>query len=273
MPAEPLSLRQEIALAHVETTGRGLEIGPAYEPLAPKRQGFNVTVLDHAPQAVLLEKYGTLPPEKLSAIEEVDCIWDGGPYRDTPGLKPPYDYIIASHVIEHTLDPVGFLEDLSSLLTPDGRIALVVPDHRCCFDHHRPLTSVGQVIDAHYRPSAHRQAGAVFDNFAYHVSLEGQLFWVPEATGEFTQTYSVDRAWEEALAAVEGPDYVDVHRWVFTPSSLELILATMSRIGWLNLRIVGSHPTAGIEFFLTLGHGSRVSEDEVRRLLLENNPR
>ena len=39
--------RVEKALAMVDRNGQGLEIGPSFSPMAPKREGFNVHVVDY----------------------------------------------------------------------------------------------------------------------------------------------------------------------------------------------------------------------------------
>src|SRR5260221_13919648 len=125
--------REEIIMAHVKRDGLGLEIGPSYAPIAPKKQGFRVHVLDYCDQNALIEK---CRPAGLNVdnIEGVDFIWDGRPYADLVGQRNVYDWIIASHVIEHTTDLIGFLNDCDSLLKKDGILSLAVPDKRFCFD-------------------------------------------------------------------------------------------------------------------------------------------
>ena len=49
---KPVSPRSGMALNSVNTEGLGLEIGPSYNPIAPKSHGYNVRILDHA-QATL----------------------------------------------------------------------------------------------------------------------------------------------------------------------------------------------------------------------------
>jgi hypothetical protein len=265
-----LSRRQELALEFVDLTGRGLEIGPSYEPLAPKSQGFDVTVLDHAPADELRKKYAGygMDEARLDQIEEVDCVWTGEKYSETPGLKPPYDFVIASHVIEHTLDPVAFLTELSELLTENGRIALVVPDKRFCFDHHRPVSSAGAILDAHLHPTSNHTPGAVLDYFSYHVGFGGEFVWSTGMSGDFYRHHSTERGVLEAKGAMDTLEYMDIHRWVFTPSSLQFILATLSQGGWLDQHVVGQQPTAGCEFFVTLGRGRDERDDDVLFSLL-----
>jgi hypothetical protein len=254
---EDWSLRQQIALSHIDPAGHGLEIGPAFQPLAPKAMGFDVTILDHAPTGDIRQKYADLgcDEDTVALIEEVDCVWTGGSYRGLPGIVPPYDWIVAAHVIEHTPDPLGFVLDLGALLGPSGRLVLVIPDKDYTYDHHRPVSTPGAMLDAHLEPSR-QMAGAVFDHFFHHVTRGSDIVWseeTPEA--EFRSTYSLERAIAETRAAMETDAYVDVHRWVFTPASFLTAFTALSE--WLEgLHVVGSHPTKGCEFFMTLGRSS-----------------
>ena len=140
--------REEIIL---KRDGLGLEIGADCAPVAPKKRGFRVHVLDHCDKNALIEKYR---PHGINIenIEEVDFVWDGRPYVELIGRRHAYGWIIGSHVREHTTDLLGFLNDCDSLLKQGGVLSLVVPDKRYCFDRFRPLTDVGRVIDAARNP-------------------------------------------------------------------------------------------------------------------------
>ena len=71
--------REEVILAHIKRDGVGLEIGAGCSPIAPKKQGVRVHVLDHCDKKALIEKYR---PHGIAVanIEEVDFGWDGRPY-------------------------------------------------------------------------------------------------------------------------------------------------------------------------------------------------
>src|SRR5512133_1118151 len=104
-------------------------------------------LLDHCDKEALIEKYQR-HGIAVENIEEVDFVWDGRPYTELIGRRHIYDWIIASHVLERTTDLIGFLNDCDSLLKKAGVLSLAVPDKRYCFDHFRPITGNGRVIDA-----------------------------------------------------------------------------------------------------------------------------
>ena len=161
--------RKQKALAYVDLAGRGLEIGPSYHPLLPKSSGARVETVDHANRVELIEKYRGygVPPGKIAAIENVDHIWVDGSLVDVVGERGAFDYILASHVIEHMVDFIGFLQDCEALLREGGALSLVVPDKRFCFDVFQPLTTVGMTVDAHRAGARVHPPGTVIDHFMY----------------------------------------------------------------------------------------------------------
>ena len=128
--------REEIILSQIKRDGLGLEIGAGCAPVAPKKQGFRVHVLDHCDRKALIEKYRR-HEVNIENIEEVDFVWDGRSYTELIGRRHIYDWIIGSPVLEHTTDLIGFLNDCDSLLKKDGVVLLAVPDKRYCFDRFR----------------------------------------------------------------------------------------------------------------------------------------
>src|SRR6266850_1470518 len=142
--------RKDKALLHIDKNGHGIEIGPSHNPLAPKKEGYNVHIIDHLSREQLIAKYND-HQVNLENIEEVDFVWGGETYLELTGRPKYYDWIIASHVIEHAPDFIGFLIDCDEILKHDGVISLIVPDKRYCFDHYRPVTGISKIIDSHFQ--------------------------------------------------------------------------------------------------------------------------
>lgn len=52
-----------------------------------------------------------------------------------------YDFLVASHVLEHLANPLRALEEFRRVLKPGGAILVLVPNREKIFDHRRPYTS------------------------------------------------------------------------------------------------------------------------------------
>jgi hypothetical protein len=245
-----LSRRDKVLFA-VNRDGKGLEIGPSFNPLAPKCEGFNVEIVDHLDQAGLVEKYRQLDTP-TDRIEAVDHVWHGESYAELTGKPHHYDWIIASHVIEHAPDLIGFLKSCEGVLAAGGAISLVVPDQRYCFDAMRPFSGVGQVIDAHLRRTTQPSPGSVVECDLYMVNRGAGYTWSRHEEGEFSLMYTDERAIGSLARLQTSSDYSDCHVWCFTPSSFRLMMHDLRLLGLIELQEVAFFPTKGCEFFVTL---------------------
>jgi predicted SAM-dependent methyltransferase len=239
--APPPLDRRDKALFALDRRGRGLEIGPSFNPMARKSDGFDVEIVDHATADELRAKYRDANCD-LSQIEAVDYIWRGEPLDELVGQKR-YDWVIASHVVEHIPDLVSFLQQCARMLAPGGVLSLVVPDKRYCFDYFRAPTSTGDLLQAFVEKRRRHGAGVVFDQFAQSVLRRN---------GELKLVHPLEEAKSMFERARDTTEYLDVHAWRFTPASFRLILTELRLLDLLSLEEVCSFPTEGIEFFVTL---------------------
>jgi len=245
--------REEKVFHLLNQKGLGLEIGPSHNPIAPKKKGFNVHILDHASATDLRNKYQE-HGINLDSIEEVDFVWHGEPYPILIGKESCYDWIIASHVIEHVPDPISFLQQCEALLKPEGILSLVIPDKRFCFDYFSSVSFTGNVLDAYTDKRVKPSHGQIFDHVANAAKRKGNIAWGDDELGcadELVHTIAEAQAhWERSVATEE---YMDVHCWRFTPSSFRLLFSDLQGLGLISLEIKAEFNTCGCEFYASLG--------------------
>lgn len=244
--------RKKRVLAAIDRNGLGMEIGPSHNPIAPKREGFNVHIVDHASREELRQKYAA-HPIALDVIEEVDFVWKGQTYLELTGTPKRYDWIIASHLIEHTPDLIDFLANCDAVLKDDGVLCLVIPDKRYCFDRFRPITGLSRVIDAHLSGSKIHSVGITAEYFMNVVRKDHELSWEAGAPGDYVFEHSAHLAKEMIREVRENGTYLDIHDWCFVPHSFRLLLNDLNALGYTRLREVSFSPTEGQEFYVTLG--------------------
>jgi hypothetical protein len=252
--------REEIILFHIKRDGLGLEIGAGCAPIAPKKQGFRVHVLDHCDRKALIEKYR---PHGINVdnIEEVDFVWNGRSYTELIGRRHIYDWL--------STDLIGFLNDCDSLLKKDGVLSLAVPDKRYCFDRFRPLSGIGRVIDAARNPQKIHSAGIAAEYFLTVVSKGGRIAWDANERGEFEFVHSLEQAKQAIRDVGERGGYLDVHEWCFTPGSFRLMMRDLFELGFIQLKELAFHPFQGSEFYITLSRAGALSPGTRLDLLQE----
>ena len=244
--------RKNTILQHIRRDGRGVEIGPSHNPVAPKKDGFHVDIIDHLSRAELVEKYQD-HGVNLDSIEEVDFVWSGESYADLTAKNKHYDWILASHIIEHTPDLIGFLNNCDAILKEDGVISLVVPDKRFCFDRFRPISGLQNVVDSHVNKNTKSSPGAVAEYFLNVVNKSGKIAWSPLSGGMYSFVHGLEDAKRGVERVVEDDVYLDVHSWCFVPHSFRLLIHDLYLMDFIPFQEVGFSEGDGCEFFVTLG--------------------
>lgn len=258
----------------------GLEIGPSLRPCAPKSEGYHVEIVDWLDKEGLIEKYRSMGID-TGRIEEVDYIWDGRPYTELTGRKESYDYIIASHVIEHVPDFVGFLRDCSEMLKQDGILSLAIPDKRFTLDHFRMVTTTGKVINDYFSEDKYGSMGALTDYWNHVVRRNGLTSWPRGQDKSIPDKYEFIH--DEAFNRQSFKDSVgvqavrDFHQNAFTPASFELLIYELWEYGLIDLKIAQLYDTEAEEFIVSMRKSKNppgMSEGErmelIRRMSREN---
>jgi SAM-dependent methyltransferase len=246
--------RTQRLLRSLTKEGRLIEIGPSFNPLAPKREGWNTFVVDHASREELVAKYAD---QDTAQIEEVDFVWHGGSIADAVPADQhgTFDAFIASHVIEHTTDIVTFLQAAQTLIKPDGLVILAVPDKRKCFDFFRHPSSTADAIAA-FQERRVRHTTRTHLDYALNVALKpGNVgAWSSYDSDPVAPANSIDTE-PQWRAAADLPYYVDAHAWVFVPSSFQLMILELSAAGYLDLRVEEVAEAETTEFYAWLRKG------------------
>jgi len=259
--------RKEELRKYVSKTKRGIEIGPYHNPIVPKRLGFNSISLDIYDRATLRERAKKDPLidwTEITLIEEPELVGSASNIKDlvtTAFGNERFDYIVSSHNLEHIPNPIQFLQGCEEVLNPGGVLSIAVPDRRCCFDFFRPVTTLGEWLEAFFE---HREIPTLrqrFDFASLFAVNDQKLGWsldqvrldkLPELVHDLSAPFI---EWRRAIdSSGERDQYHDVHCSVFTPFSLQLLIEGLAYLGLINLQIIDVAGPSGLEFFVHLKH-------------------
>lgn len=211
----------------------GAEIGALCRPVVTRAEG-TVYYIDHASTEVLREKYKDDSNVDIDTLVDVDAVWGKQSLSEALSGKT-VDYVIASHVVEHVPDLVGWLAEIDAILKPGGQLRLAVPDKRFTFDLVREESRISDVLSAHVVGARIPQPQAIIDhivNVRYEVNAAAIWAGLPS---EGRQAHTVADGIAAAQDAFVNGTYHDVHVWVFTPASFARICRLLVENGLLGM--------------------------------------
>jgi hypothetical protein len=257
-PAEPVARRRGYILAAIDTRHqRGLEIGALCRPVVRPGEG-PIVYADHLDTAGLRAKYANDPNVDGAAIVPVSYVLDGRPLAEVVAERR-FEYVIASHVIEHLPNPVRWLKEVAAILEEGGVLSLVIPDKRYTFDCRRENTRPADWLAAYYDDRQRPSFVEVLDHVTETTAADTAALWrdrevpLPPLHPGIIASLNDDtlRHYHRELADGLG---LDVHCHVFTPTSFFRILHRLIEFGVFDYRVVAFFPTppGELEFFVSL---------------------
>jgi len=254
--------------------GTGLEIGPLHRPLVT-REMADLRYVDVSSEEDLRAHYASDPNVVTTEIPSMDFV-----LRDSDRIKTvgeaaapdaPYSWIVASHVIEHVPDIVGWLADLATLTNDDAKVYLVIPDRRFTFDAHRPPTTVGQMLEANFRRDRTPSVRAVYDYFRSVITIDAPDAWAGRVPGREARIHDLDGAMAQVGLARNEGQYIDCHVWLFTPESFVEQIVELGEIGLCDFVVDSVIHTFRdeLEFYAVLRRLPRGLEPESKRAALQ----
>jgi SAM-dependent methyltransferase len=238
------------------TEGHGLEIGPLDAALSDPDID-DVRYVDLYDTAGVRAHYADNVNVIPELIPEIDyALVDGERTRSlaeaaAPGA--PYDWVIASHVIEHVPDYIGWLKQIAEVTANGGALVLAIPDRRYCFDRHRPPTTTGQALAAYEAGDVRPTVRAVYDHFRSAITVDTAALWAGERPpGREAAQYDQDDV-AAALDRVRAGEYVNTHVWTFTPQGFLAQVTELRELGLCDWYVeTMNEPQRALEFHVVL---------------------
>ena len=242
----------EHILARIDPASmRGIEIGPLHNPVIARAPGVEVFYVDHADTETLRAKYADDP--NVPEVLPVDFAWGDRRLADAVGDAAPFDYAIASHVIEHVPDLVAWFNELGDVLEPGGVLSLVIPDKRYCFDIRRDATEPAEIVAAHLEARRRPTLAQIYDFWSKRVEVDTLAVWAGRPGFE-PEPPNDEEAFSRCQGALGHDDYIDVHATTWTPTSFVDVMATLFRLDLVPYRFAAFQPTPfnSLKFYASL---------------------
>jgi len=212
--------RRHLSLRHLPVGGTGLEMGALHCPL-PLPPGSKAYYVDRCVPDVLR----TLRADVGAAIVVPHIVTDG--FSLACIADRSQDFVLANHVLEHSTDALGTLENWLRVLRRGGKLFVAVPIGAHCFDRGRIVTPVAHFIEDR-RLFALGDADALRVRNRAHIE-EHLTIAAPVLARQRGERWQVLRGGrlECEIERLLGCDSSQIHHHVFTPHSFAALLGLL----------------------------------------------
>jgi SAM-dependent methyltransferase len=135
-----------------------------------------------------------------------------------------YNFVLASHVLEHIANPLRALEEWKRVLLPGGMLLVVLPHKDGTFDHRRPFTSFDH-IESDFQANTSEADLTHLDEILSHHDIE-----MDPPAGSWHQFRE---------RCLQNPSIRAMHHHVFSP---EVLIKMFARLRMRVLVVTFEHP-------------------------------
>ena len=198
-----------------EIFGQVMELGPG-QITFPTPNAANVVLVDKLPSDLHKELFPELG--KDVHIVEPDHLVD----FDSEGLifakDKSYDFIVASHLLEHLAQPFRMLDEIHRVLRSGGKALIFLPDRRRTFDRTRKIAPLEHFLNEYSLGNP-------------EVSDEDLFDFLENTENYFERNRMTD------FSQLHLARSIHVHAW--TDNEFIKLLSEMQRVAYFNFKVVG----------------------------------
>lgn len=246
----------------------GLELGPLNNPVVLRSNDVSIYYADHMSTNELRRKYYDHSFD-TDDIVNIDYVINAGSTLSESVQGKTFDYVVASHVIEHIPNIIGWLNDIGKTLKPNGVLSLVIPDKRFTFDVNRHLSVTGELLNAHLLNITSATPKMIYDHYIGFHHINSHDAWSGEVDGVMTKPDDdrINYAIDKVNTTLDG-NYIDAHLYTFTPASFFEIMRQITVLGLISYEVESFSDTQDgeYEFFVSLRKSDKHISDIVKTM-------
>lgn len=232
---------RNMILTPLERNGLGLEVAPFFNPMTDKAL-LNMIYTDYVSTEENRRKASGMPglPDNIK-VPEIDFVWiPGKPLRECAPDDVKFDFAVASHVLEHVPNPIGWLNEILEVMKVGAILAIVLPDKRTTNDYFRHESSDAELVGWWLERPAIPTTAQIYDflsNGYQPVDGRPPEFLSNFAPSELRRTYEDTDIVNFMLYSFNERKYIDIHCSVWTPDRFVSAVRRMVTFGIMNVAV------------------------------------
>ncbi len=257
-------------LAPLNMEGTGLEVAPYFNP-AIDADKYDVRYTDYISTKEILSKAKDNPGAVGKKIPHINFVWKPGKaLSECVNENIKFDYALASHVIEHVPNTIGWLNHILETMKNGALLALAVPDRRRTMDYYRRETTLAELIGNWVNNPAIPTPTQVFDFLSqsfYDNRTEENNFQMLDVKNipfeKIDRHYSDEQALSFAAMTYNDNHYLDVHCTVWTPDTFVEVFNRVVDLDIMNVKL--STPIVAHDRDEFIIHMEKLGEPRLKR--------
>jgi len=230
-------------ISGIDLISSGIEYGPLHRVVMTREMCPGIRYVDYKARDQLVAHYAHDPAVDVSLIPEIDIVTGGQSITEFVPDES-IDFAVASHVMEHVPDFIGWLETNLRLLRPGGRIAVAFPDRRFCFDLAKQPTGFHDVVAAYLEKRVRPNFTQICDHVLNVRKVTPVEVWNGTLTPENApQVHGTAGAVGLLRTLVSKTEYHDVHCWKFSDAEFIEMLGKIKLHFQLRFELLSFYPT------------------------------
>lgn len=217
--------------SYISSKVRCLEIGPFDCPVLT---GKNIKYFDVLSQEDLIQRAKNINRiDNLNNIPFINFVSNIG---DLNIINETFDVVLSCHSIEHQLDLIEHLNNVSKILSPNGIYIIICPDKNYCFDHFIKETTIADIILMNEQKLKKHSIKSVIEHRVLTCHNDANRHWIND---HGIQTIGNDsQLLLNAINEFKNTDeYIDVHSLQFTPITFEKNINLLVQNNYIDLKI------------------------------------
>ncbi len=257
--------------APLDLKGTGLEIAPYFNPLLDRAR-HDVRYVDCIDNSTIIRKAAENPGAVGRHVPRIDWVWaPGRQLRSCIPADVVFDYCVATHVMEHVPDTIGWLNQIFEVMRDGAVLALALPDRRYGMDYYRRETTLGDLIGNWLQAPSRPTTTQIVDFLSqtFHDTRpppDHRMFDVSQPFAAAPRHFTDDQALDLAARSQQSSIYLDVHCTVWTPDSFVGVMSRVIDMGLINAQLsepIGRNPSSGWDEFII--HMTKLGEPRTSR--------
>jgi hypothetical protein len=153
-------------------------------------------------------------------------------------IKKKFNVVLSCHSIEHQINFINHLNDVSKLLRDNSYYIIICPDKRYCFDHYIKESTIADILEMYNNNTNKHSLKSLIEHRTLVTHNDTIRHWNGDHGIQRINNSEFDYLLKSSMDEFyNNENYIDVHSLQFTPNSFKSIINILKKNNFINFDI------------------------------------